>query len=166
MPKVDRRTLSLEALETLREKERGYKKTSRKKRGLIEVPISREMLLMIQKVSKSLSLSAPSSSTHGRLETISQVFEYLLKKEMSSESYLITKIAPKRLFNLQTTVWYLKNAKGMSEEEIAGHMTEKEKLTPQAVLEGSKDREWSVKHVHYLLDKEKVARRIQKLNEE
>lgn len=34
MPKVDRRTLSLEALEALREKERGYKKTSRKKRGL------------------------------------------------------------------------------------------------------------------------------------
>ncbi|WP_455820185.1 hypothetical protein [Pseudomonas cerasi] len=166
MPKVDRSKLPPEELKILREKESRYKKTSRKRRGLIEVPISREMLSIIQKVSKSLSLSAPKTSSHGRLETISKVFEYLLKKEISSESYLITKTAPKRLFNLQTTVWYLKNAKGMSEVEIAAHMTEKEKLTPQAVLEGSKGREWSVKHVHYLLDKEKVARKIQKLNEE
>ena len=31
MPKVDRRTLSPEALETLREKERGYKKNQQEK---------------------------------------------------------------------------------------------------------------------------------------
>ncbi|MRT57571.1 hypothetical protein GJV11_15730 [Enterobacteriaceae bacterium RIT693] len=165
MPKVDRSTLSLGALETLREKERGYKKTSRKKRGLIEVPVSREMLSMIQKVSKVLSLSAPTSSTHGRMDTISQVFEYLLKKEMGSAFYQITKNAPKKLFRLHKTVWYLKNIKEMSEEEIARQMTHMEELTPQAVIEGNKNRVWSEKHVHYLLDREKVAKRIQRINE-
>ncbi|HFD8275695.1 TPA: hypothetical protein ACF6GX_002326 [Raoultella ornithinolytica] len=165
MPKVDRSTLTPEELEILREKDRGYKKTSRKKRGLIEIPVSREMLSMIQKVSKALSLSAPTSSTHGRMDTISQVFEYLLKKEMRSAFYQITKNAPKKLFRLHKTVWYLKNIKEMSEEEIAKHMTHMEELTPQAVIEGNKNRVWSEKHVHYLLDREKVAKRIQQINE-
>ena len=166
MPKVDRSTLSLEALETLREKERGYKKTSRKKRGLIEVPVSREMLSMIQKVSKSLSLSAPSSSTHGRLETISQVFEYLLKKETESEFYKIKKTAPKRLFRLHRTVLYLKNIKGMGEEDIARYMTETGQLTPKAVFTGSKERVWSERTVQHLMDKQKVYDKIHKLNDE
>lgn len=121
---------------------------------------------MIQKVSKSLSLPAPSSSTHGRLETISQVFEYLLKKETESEFYKIKKTAPKRLFRLHKTVWYLKNIKEMSEEEIARYMTETGQLTPKAVLTGSKERVWSERTVQHLLDKQKVYDKLHKLNDE
>lgn len=166
MPNIDRRTLTQKELTALREKEREYKKNSRKKSGSLEIPVSKEMLSMIEKISKSLTLPPPASSTFGRMATISQVFEYLLKKETGSEFYKIKKNAPKRLFRLHNTVWYLKNIKGMNEEGIAELMTEKEELTPKAVFEGSKDRIWSEKTVKPLLDKEKVYDKIHKLNDE
>ncbi|MFY0403415.1 hypothetical protein ACOMDP_12350 [Pantoea dispersa] len=166
MPKVDRSSLTPEELDILRKKERGYKKKSRKKRGLIEVPVNREMLSMIQKVSHSLSLSAPTSSTHGRMTTISQVFEYLLKKETESEFYKIKKAVPKSLFRLHTTVLYLKNVKRMGEEEIANFMTETGQLTPKAIFEGSNAQVWFKKTVQNLLDERKVYDKIHKLNDE
>jgi len=166
MPKVDRSKLTPEELEILRKKERGYKKTSREKRGLIEVPVNREMLSMIQKVSHSISLSAPTSSTHGRMTTISQVFEYLLKKETESEFYKIKKTVPKTLFRLHRTVLYLKDIKGMSDEEIAKHMIETKQLTPKSVFEGGNSRVWFKKTVQHLLDEKKVYDKIHKLNDE
>lgn len=166
MPKIDRSKLTPEELETLREKDRIYKKSSRDKKAPVEIPLTEEMLAMIKKVGVAHGFPSTARSAHGRMKAISQVFEYLLKKETDSEFYQIKKTQPKRLFHLHKTVRYLKDIKGMSEGEIAALMTERQALTPRAVIDKTKERAWTEKAITKILDEKKVSEKIRELNEE
>lgn len=166
MPRIDRSKLTPEELKALREKDRKYKKSSRDKKAPVEIPLTEDMLAMIKKVGVAHGLPSTEISVHGRMEAISQVFEYLLKKETDSEFYQIKKTQPKRLFHLHKTVSYLKDIKGMSEEEIAALMTERQALTPRAVIDKTKERVWTEKAVANILDEKKTAKKIIELNED
>ncbi|WP_312949258.1 hypothetical protein [Superficieibacter sp.] len=166
MPKIDRSKLTPEELKTLREKERKYKKSSRDKKAPAEIPLTEDMLAMIKKVGLVHGFPSTKISVHGRMEAISQVFEYLLKKETDSEFYQIKKTQPKRLFHLYKTVSYFKDIKGMSEGEIATLMTERQALTPRAVIYKTKERVWTEKAIANILDEKKVSDKIRELNEE
>lgn len=166
MRAIERSKLPEDELEKVKKKDREDKKKSRKANRSLELPISEEMMKMIVSVSGSLSLPKPVPKTHGRMATIAQVFEYLLKKELSDELYNFKSKKAKAIIRLQKTVEYMKNQKGASVEEIAAEMSKKAKITPESIIKGDKIREWNNRHVEFLLNRKKVIEKLGKIEQE
>ncbi|MCB5323906.1 hypothetical protein LH412_18065 [Yersinia intermedia] len=166
MRAIERSQLPEDELEKVKKKDREDKKKSRKANRSLELPISKEMMKMIVSVSGSLSLPKPVPKTHGRMATIAQVFEYLLKKELSDELYNFKSKKSKSIIRLHKTVEYLKYQKELNNEEIAKFMSDNEERTPSAVVMGNKKRIWNFSHIELLLDKEKVIKKARKIEQE
>lgn len=159
---------------TKNSKIKGEIRASIKYEGLLEVtclldPDTRKLL---KKYCIKLGYNDPSRPKARKVETYSQVITQLIQEKLSKSTSMTVPRSRKalELYRLHAIVKHITSQKkGLTDEDAAEYMTNRNYLRPKFVISGTKpkpsERPWTKSDIKKLMNIEMVSKKIEELNQ-